>query len=77
MFYKILKEGVLFLNFLAVLAVAVLLGALLPGDRFNVNTLGSLVAIVLVAMLDLAVTLPSRAVLRRRGIDLFEGIKVW
>lgn len=77
MFYKILKEGVLFLNFLAALVVVVLLGALLPGDRFNANVLGSLVTIVLVAMLDLAVTLPARAALRRRGIDLFEGIKVW
>lgn len=52
---------------LATLLIVYLVAALLPGDTVNVNTLGALFLIALVAVVDGALTTPLKYLTGRRG----------
>lgn len=67
---RILKEYVLFVHFVAAFFALMFLAAMLPGDRFNVNEVGAVECVVLLAIADLVLTGPVYWIARRRGTSL-------
>jgi uncharacterized membrane protein YhaH (DUF805 family) len=77
MLYKVLGTIVLAIDAVAAMVFVTLGAYLLPGDGADANVLGSLVIMALAVIVAVAVTVPTRMILRRRGTDLFEGVRLW
>lgn len=67
---RVLKEYVAAVHLMAGFFAVILAAALLPGDRFDVNTAGALECIVLLAIADAILTGPAYVFARRRGTNL-------
>lgn len=62
-----IRNIIWFVHVVAVVLAGYLLAALLPGDNVNVNVLGALFLVAVVAVLDAALTAPLKYLARRRA----------
>lgn len=62
-----IRNLIWFVHFVAAALVLYLVAALLPGDTVNVNVLGALFLVALVAIADVVLTAPLKYLANRQG----------
>lgn len=67
---KVLKEFVFFVHCAVGMFVLLLAAGLLPGDGFDVDTVGALEGIIMLILLDGLLTGPVYWLARRRGVTI-------
>jgi len=74
---KIAKEAVIWINMIFAIPVLYLTAGLLPGDKINLNVLGSLVMIVVLVLVDAIITVPVWLWISRSRRPVLAPVRDW